>query len=112
VAETPDLTLLERLREVVANEPVTETELRGLIEQAEGLVRALAAHIEGSERRLSELTAAADSSLTDMASELQRVEGLRPRLDEARSLSTDLELHARELRTSWLLGQAENPINR
>lgn len=112
MAETPDLVLLDRLREVVANEPVTETELRGLIEQAEGLVRTLGAHIEGSERRLSELTAEADSSLTEMASELQRVDGLRPRLEEARSLLIDLELRARELRTSWLLGQAENPLNR
>lgn len=49
VAETPDLTLLERLREVVGNEPVTETELRGLVEQANALVRTLGAHIAESE---------------------------------------------------------------
>jgi GAF domain-containing protein len=112
VAETPDLTLLERLREVVGNEPVTETELRGLIEQANALVRTLGAHIAGSEARLSELTADPDSSLTEMASELQRVDGLRPRLGEARLLVVNLETRARELRTSWLLGQAENPLNR
>jgi hypothetical protein len=112
VAQTPDLALLERLREVLADQPVTETELRGLIEQADGLVRTLGAHMAGSERRLNELTADADSSLTEIATELHRVEGLRPRLEEARSLLADLETRARELRTSWLLRQAEDPLTR
>ena len=107
MAETPDLALLDRLRAVVANRPVTETELRGLIDQADGLVRTLGAHMAGSERRLTELSEDSDSSLTAIASELHRVEGLRPRLEEARSLLTDLEARARELRTAWLLRQAE-----
>jgi hypothetical protein len=109
LAETPDLALLERLRAVVANRPVTETELRGLIDQADGLVRTLGAHMAGSERRLTELSDDSDSSLTAIASELHRVEGLRPRLEEARSLLTDLEARARELRTAWLVRQAEEP---
>jgi hypothetical protein len=112
LAQTPDLALLERLRAVVANRPVTETELRGLIDQADGLVRTLGAHMAGSERRLTELSADSDSSLTAIASELHRVEGLRPRLEEARSLLTDLEARARELRTAWLLRQAEDPLTR
>ena len=110
--ETPDLVLLERLREVLADQPVTETELRGLIEQADGLVRTLGAHMAGSERRLSELTADPDSSLAEIANELHRVDGLRPRLDEARTLLADLEKRARELRTSWLIRQAEDPLTR
>ncbi len=112
MAQTPDLALLDRLRDVVANRPVTETELRGLIEQADGLVRTLGAHMAGSERRLNELTEDADSSLKEIATELHRVEGLRPRLEEARSLLADLEARARELRTSWLLRQADNPLSR
>jgi hypothetical protein len=112
VAQTPDLVLLERLREVLADQPVTETELRGLIEQADGLVRTLGAHMAGSERRLNELTADPDSSLTEIATELHRVEGLRPRLEEARTLLSDLETRARELRTSWLIRQAEDPLTR
>ena len=107
MAETPDLALLDRLRAVVANRPVTETELRGLIDQADGLVRTLGAHMAGSERRLTELSADVDSSLTEIASELHRVEGLRPRLEEARSLLAELETRARELRTAWLLRQAD-----
>ena len=110
LVETPDLALLERLREVLANQPVTETELRGLIEQADGLVRTLGAHMAGSERRLTELTEDPDSSLKEIATELHRVEGLRPRLEEARSLLADLDTRARELRTSWLLRQAEDPL--
>jgi chromosome segregation ATPase len=112
LAETPDLALLERLREVLADQPVTETELRKLIEQADGLVRTLSAHMAGSERRLAELTDDPDSSLTEIATELQRVEELRPRLEEARPLPAALETRARELRTSWLLRQAENPPGR
>jgi hypothetical protein len=112
MAETPDLALLERLRDVLRNQPVTETELRTLIEQADGLVRTLGAHMAGSERRLTELTADPDSSLAEIAGELHRVEGLRPRLEEARSLHTELETRARELRTSWLLRQAEGPLTR
>jgi hypothetical protein len=112
LAETPDLALLERLREVLDNQPVTESELRGLIDQSGGLVRTLGAHIAGSERRLTELTDDPDTSLTEIARELKRVEALRPRLDEARSLLADLEIRARELRTSWVLRQADDPLTR
>jgi chromosome segregation ATPase len=112
LAETPDLALLERLRDVIGNQPVTETELRGLIEQSDGLVRALDAHVAGSERRLTELTQHPDSSLSEIATELQRVESLRPRLEEARSLRVSLETRARELRTSWLLRRTDDQLSR
>jgi len=107
--ETPDRALVKRLREVLRNRrPVTETELRNLMEQTDGLVRTLGAHIDGSERRLTELAEEPDSSLTEIAFELQRVESLRPKLEEARTLHADLETRARELRTSWLLHQARS----
>lgn len=112
MTETPDLALLERLRKVVANQPVTETELRGLIDQADGLVRTLGAHIAGSETRIAELNEDSESSLAEIAAELHRVEELRPRLDEARSLSADLEMRARELRTTWLLRPDDGPLTR
>jgi hypothetical protein len=112
VTQTPDVVLLDRLREVLANQPVTETELRALIEQADGLVRTLGAHMAGSERRLSALTDDPGSSLAEIAAELHRVDALRPRLDEARALLTELQKRARELRTSWLLRPAEDPLSR
>ena len=104
-----DLAVVERLRAVLASERVTETELRELIDQADGLVRTLTAHVTGSEHRLSELVADADAPLADMASELHRIELLRPQLDEARALAAELETRARELRTSWLVRQAAAP---
>jgi hypothetical protein len=103
VARTPDLELLERLRAVIAEQPATEAELRTLTNQADGLVRLLGAQMAGSERRLDDLTSNPESSLAEIATELHRVEALRPRLEEARSLMQELELRARELRTAWLL---------
>jgi hypothetical protein len=104
--------LLGRLRDVLADQPVTETELRELIDQADGLVRTLGAHVAGSERRLDELAEAPDASLAEIATELHRVEGLRPRLEEARTLLSGLETRARELRTAWLLRQTEDTLPR
>jgi chromosome segregation ATPase len=105
MADTPDLALLTRLREVLGDRPVTEAELRTLTEEADGLVRALRAHLESSERRVDELNATGESSLAEIAAELHRVERLRPRLEEARSLLADLDTRARQLRTQWLLRQ-------
>ena len=107
MAELPDVALLERLREVLDDQPVTETELRGLIDQADGLVRTLGAHVAGSERRLTELSDDPESSLQEIASELHRVELLRPRLEEARRLLAGLQERARELRTAWLIRRAD-----
>ena len=104
--------MLERVRQVLADRPVTETELRLLSEQIDGLVRVLGAQLDGSEARLTELANEPASSLTGIADELHRVEALRPRLAEARSLLRDLEDRARELRTAWLLGQAERTLKR
>lgn len=112
MVETPDRVLLERLREVLADHPVTESELRGLIDQADGLVRTLGAHMAGSERRLTELSNDPESSLQEIASELHRVELLRPRLDEARRLLTGVQDRARELRTTWLIRQADGVADR
>jgi len=107
VTLSPDRALLERVREVLGDKPVTETELRTLTEQVDALARVLGAQLDASEARLTELADEPESSLTGIADELQRVETLRPRLAEARSLLRDLEGRARELRTSWLLGTAE-----
>ena len=108
MADTPDTDLTARLREVLNNEPATEAELRTLGEHADAWARALEAQIQGSERRLDELAGAADTSLTDIAAELRRVEALRPALEDMRSLLSELETRARELRTAWLLHQAES----
>ncbi len=102
-----DFALIARLREVAGDTPATESELRDLGEQADGWARALTGQIEASERRLRERSSAG-ADLADLADELRRLEALRPQLDEVRSLRAALDARARELRTSWLLHQAES----
>ena len=108
MAEPLDFALLRRLRDVLDRRPSTEAELRALKEQAEAWERTVDGQIESSERRLLRLNANPASSLAQIAVELRRLEGLRPQRDEVRSLLSDLEQRARELRTEWLLSQASS----
>jgi chromosome segregation ATPase len=101
-----DFALMKRLREVLADRPATESELRALKEQAEAWARTVNGQIESSERRIRRLNHNPASSLAQLASELRRVEQLRPQLNEVRELLADLENRARQVRTEWLLSQA------
>jgi chromosome segregation ATPase len=106
--ETLAPTLTSRIREVLADRPATESELRSLSEEADGWMRALQAQITSSERRVSELSADPAASLAPIAAELRRIESLRPELIEVTSLHEELENRAREMRTEWLLRQADS----
>jgi hypothetical protein len=101
-----DFALLTRLREVLDDRPATESELRMLAEQADAWARTVSGQIESSERRIRRLDQNPASSLAQLASELRRVEQLRPQLNEVRSLLGELEQRARQVRTEWLLAQA------
>ena len=103
-----ELTLTVRLREVLADRPATESELRTLAEEADAWRRALQAQIRASERRVEELSSDPAASLAPIASELQRIESLRPELIEVTSLHEELEQRARAMRTEWLLRQADS----
>jgi chromosome segregation ATPase len=107
-----DFALIKRLREVLDTRPATETELRTLTEQAEAWALTINGQIESSERRIRRLNQNPASSLAQIASELRRVEYLRPQLNEVRSLLTDLEKRARQVRTEWLLSQATSAPSR
>jgi hypothetical protein len=107
VADALDSTLTLRLREVLASGDTTEADLRDLTEEVGTQVRLLRGQLRGSEQRLRALNADPASPIADIADELRRVETLRPRLREARELSRQLDQRARELRTAWLLRQAE-----
>jgi hypothetical protein len=100
--------LSERLREVLADRPATESRLRTLSEQADAGIRAVEAQIRSSEQRLRVLSVDPTSPLTEIASELRRVELLRPELIELNVLREELDNRARELRTQWLLRQAQS----
>jgi len=101
-AETLNVAVLSRLRDVLADEPVTESELRALSEQADGWLRALRGQVAATERRLDELADDPDTPLTELAAELRRVDALLPALTEAQALVAALEARARTLRTSWV----------
>ena len=107
MAERIDLTLARRLRETVDRGGLTETELRELTIQADGWARLLRAQIREGEQRLGRLTADVESGVTELADELRRLETLRPQLEQTESLAVELEAKARELRTAWLLRQAD-----
>jgi hypothetical protein len=109
VTETLNVALLSRLRDVLADEPVTESELRSLSEQADGWVRALRGQVDATERRLDALVTDPSTSLTELAGELRRIEILLPALAEAHGLLAGLGVRARELRSAWLIAQAETP---
>jgi chromosome segregation ATPase len=104
--EPLDFALITRLREVLDDRPATESELRTLKEQAEAWARTVSGQIESSERRIRRLNQSPSSSLAQIASELRRVEQLRPQLNQVRDLLADLEKRARQVRTAWLLSQA------
>jgi phage shock protein A len=106
--EKLDLALARRLRQVVAGEVASETELRSLAEEADGWVRAAEAQLQAAEARLSELNADPASPLTEIAAEMRRVDALSRELAEARGLVDGLELRTRELRTAWLKHHAES----
>ena len=106
MAQPLDFALIKRLREVLDDRPATESELRTLSEQADAWARTVSGQIESSERRIRRLEQNPASSLAQLASELRRVEQLRPQLNEVRDLLANLEERARQVRTAWLLSQA------
>jgi hypothetical protein len=107
LTDTLDSRLTDRLREVLIRGDTTEADLRELTDEAGAWVRLLRAQVRGSERRLRALNADPSSPIAEIADELRRLETLRPRLREARELSRRLDERARELRTAWLLRQAD-----
>jgi chromosome segregation ATPase len=107
-----DLALTRRLREIVAGDAATESELRELADRAGGWERAVAAQLRAAEARLAALNADPSSPLAAMADEIRRVETLKRELDEARALLDGLEQRTRELRTTWLKYHADSAPRR
>jgi predicted RNase H-like nuclease (RuvC/YqgF family) len=106
--EKLDLALATRLREIVGGQVASESELRALADQAGGWTRATDAQLRAAEGRLAELNANPESPLTEIATEVRRIEALARELAEARRLIEGLERRTRELRTEWLKHHAES----
>jgi hypothetical protein len=102
VTETLDVSLKERLRDVLGRRTVTEATLRKLSEQGAACVLILDARLTRSERRLAELSADPESSFAEIAAEVRAITDLRPDIEELHALLAALDTHARELRAAWL----------
>jgi hypothetical protein len=102
LAQSLDSALKQRLRTVVDGQPVTEAELRKLMEEGSAWVLILGAQLARGERRLAELASDPTSGLADVAAAFRRVHELQPDLDELQALLAGLERRARESRAAWL----------
>jgi hypothetical protein len=102
VTETLDAALKVRLRAVLDDRPVTETELRNLIEEGSACALILEGRLRRIEQRMTELSADPTSSLSDIATEIRAANEVRPDLDELCALLAELSALARTFRASWL----------
>jgi hypothetical protein len=98
---TLELALRRRLAEVVAGAASTEAELRLLAEQGKALVHRREAAAEVAEARLDTLAFEPSAGVSELASELRRVEDLRGEVKRLRPVLSALEQRARELRGGW-----------
>jgi hypothetical protein len=100
-----DSELKERLREVLERRPVTEAELRKVLDEGRVCASLVRGRLEQGEQRLSELVADPETPLTELASALRLVNDLHPRLSELESTLAELQERAPEFRRSWLSGR-------
>lgn len=102
MTETLDAALKQRVRAVLDDRPVTETELRNLIEEGMSCALILEGRLRRIEQRLSDLSSDPSSSLAEFAAEMRAANDVRPDLDELRVLLGELSALARRSRASWL----------
>ena len=98
-----DAVLRERLRDVLREppRPVTESELRRLLEEGRACMLILSGELERLERRLAQLDGDPDTSFSALTDALRRVHEFRVHVEELGVLLTALERRAREVRASW-----------
>jgi uncharacterized coiled-coil DUF342 family protein len=97
-----DSALMERLRAVLDRRPVTEAELRKLMEEGRAWAKLAGAQLERSKQRLDELAGDPETPLAELADALREVHELRPELDELHAMLAELQGRAREFRQSWV----------
>lgn len=97
-----DVILKDRLRAALEHEPMTEAELRKLIDEGRASAMLVRARLENVEGRLAALADDPETSLADLAATLRQVHELRPALDELQGMLAGLQERAPELRRSWL----------
>ena len=98
-----DNDLRGRVRHVLdePQRPVTEAELRKLLDEGRACRLLLGAELERLERRLGKADGDPDSSLGEIAEAFRRVHDFREHVDELDGLMAALDDRAREVRSSW-----------
>jgi len=98
-----DAVLRERLRDVLREppRPVTEAELRSLLEEGRACMLILSGELDRLERRLAELDADPHASFSAITDAFRRVNEFRTHVEELRELLSALESRAREVRAAW-----------
>jgi len=98
-----DAVLKERLRDVLQEppRPMTESELRGLLEEGRACMLILSGELDRLERRLAQRDGDPDTSFSALTDAFRRVNEFRAHVEELRVLLTALETRAREVRASW-----------
>src|SRR6266567_25439 len=97
-----DAVVKERVRAVLDHQPVTEAQLRKLLEEGRACALILHARVEQNERRLATLAVDPTSSLAESAAAYRELSEVRPDLEELETMLAALEARAREFRSSWL----------
>ena len=98
-----DAVLRGRLRDVLRDppRPVTESELRSLLEDGRACLLILSGELDRLEGRLAQLDGDPNTSFSALTDALRRVTELRRHVDELRALLAALESRAREVRATW-----------
>jgi hypothetical protein len=106
-----DVELRARLRDVLEEprRPVTEADLRKLLEEGRACRLILGAELERLEGRLGTLDSDPASSLVEIAEAFRRVHDFRAHVEELDELLFALEDRAREVRSSWQRQVVERP---
>jgi len=98
-----DVVLRERLRDVLREppRPVTEAELRSLLEEGRACMLILSAELDRLEGRLAELDGDPQASFSEITDAFRRVSEFRTHVDGLRDLLSALDSRAREVRAAW-----------
>jgi hypothetical protein len=98
-----DAVLRERLRDVLQEppRPVTEAELRSLLEEGRACLLILSGELDRLERRLAQLDGDPDTSFSALTHAFRSVNELRAHVEELRALLAALDTRAHEVRASW-----------
>jgi hypothetical protein len=98
-----DAVLRGRLREVLREPPppLTEAELRSLLEEGRACMLILGGELKRLQRRLAVLDAEPEASFSALTDAFRRVSELRTHVEELGALLSALEARAHEVRASW-----------